>query len=350
MPTAVSFAFAPPRRRLTVAAHLHTPRHADIEVRQDLDARGDTAEPRPHRIEVDTIALHRRYHAGLSIGVTPSPGFRLGLGLGAVYDRQLGLQRLSILVPPDEGPAEATLTGVADPATRLLGLELVAGLQGSLARWLEGGVALRSPAPVVWGRLEGGSSVSVELVDDDGAPSADSTNEPAIDGRAPRWMTPLVVSTGLAVVQPRWELELDVEGATASFARSDEWATRARWDLRLGAMVHVHPRWTIGGGVFTDRSDVARAGPYPRLVLDRYGVSMGARLRTPVRLAAGERARKLRFETTLAVRYAAGAGEVSQIAVELAPGEPVISGFDVDGTTRVVQHLVSLHVGTGFSF
>ncbi len=350
VPTAVSFAFAPAGRRLVLAAHLHTPRYADIEVRQDLDVRGEGADPRPHRIEVDTIALHRRYHAGLSLGMAPSADFRFGVGVGTVYDRQLGLQRLSIVVPPDDGPTEATLAGVSDPATRLLGLELVLGLQGRLARWLEGGVTLRSPAPVIWGRLEGGSTVSVELVDEDGTSTAEAANEPAIEGSAPRWMTPLVVATGLAVVQPRWELELDLEGATASLVHSEEWATRARWDVRLGALVHLHPRWTIGAGVFTDRSDVATVGPYPRLRLDRYGATVGARLRTPVRLASTERAGKLRFETTLALRYAAGVGEVAQIAVELAPGHPAISGFDIDGSTRVAQLLVSVHVGTGFAF
>ncbi|HJK95575.1 MAG TPA: hypothetical protein RMF84_00030 [Polyangiaceae bacterium LLY-WYZ-14_1] len=86
------------------------------------------------------------------------------------------------------------------------------------------------------------------------------------------------------------------------------------WNLRAGGKVFVAQGTAVGFGLFTDRHAIPKGGGelfQPRIHL--YGGTFGVSYDDTHRLAADETARKLQFQTGLALRFAYGQGEYSGI-------------------------------------
>jgi hypothetical protein len=87
-----------------------------------------------------------------------------------------------------------------------------------------------------------------------------------------------------------------------------------------------------------------------RTIDARPGGSVAVRYRQPIRLGRRERARRIVFATTVAVRYAYGIGSSGTLRVSYRASGPQNVTVDTHERTGATQHLLTLHVGTGMSF
>ncbi|MCH2108982.1 MAG: hypothetical protein MK135_06605, partial [Polyangiaceae bacterium] len=91
-------------------------------------------------------------------------------------------------------------------------------------------------------------------------------------------------------------------------------------------------------------------GPY-----DFYGVACGAEIGNVYRLKEGEKSDKIRFSTTIGLRYAYGVGKVGN--VEIPPFydliERIATGQEetvVYGESKAYAHEVTINIGGGLYF
>src|SRR5258708_38174460 len=89
--------------------------------------------------------------------------------------------------------------------------------------------------------------------------------------------------------------------------------SRPVWNVRAGGLWHAGPKTSFGLGLFTDRTGAAPPASFPDYRVDYYGVSAGWKHHHTVQLQSGESASSLLFSTTIAVRYAFGAGQSTRI-------------------------------------
>ena len=160
---------------------------------------------------------------------------------------------------------------------------------------------------------------------------------------------PARVRLGLAV-EGEWGW-LALDGDVQHAVEDEEAGVERRfvWNLRLGGVFPLSDVIQIGAGLFTDRSSDTRPESFGAARADSYGGTLGVRYDDVMSLAEGEEAPRIRFGTTLALRYAYGRGDVAGLTVA-----PVPDFGDAEVTqTRLSSfrvHEVGIHLGSRLSF
>ncbi len=297
--------------------------------------------------EIRRSDVQRRYHTGPMVGFRVHEDLDLGLALYGTYDKSAISQR--VFVEHEGELGRSTLLVDADTTVRSYGMQGALGLRGRLGEWVHAAASVRTPTVVVFQRVEG-SDVEIESTTDR---AGDTMMDTRFEGfpvqRRPTRIATWTAATGLAVGQGRWRVGLDAEATPAHYPDNPAIGKAAHWNVRLGMRWRFSPRWSMGGGLFTDRNDTSST-TFGSLRVNLWGGSLGVRLRTPVKLDDDERARRISFQTTVAVRYAAGRGEAGGFAAIYSDEGISPQRVEDDRTVGASMHLLTVHVGSGLVF
>lgn len=293
--------------------------------------------------EVRQAATTRRYHAGPVLGFRINPDFDLGLAVYGVYDRASDARRVFLERTNDDG--QTSLLSDDETNVRSYGLQAAFGLKGNLTDMVSAGASVRTPALAVFQRIEGSSASLETNVGSDGTTDVRSDYEGFPIQRRPTHVSTWTVASGLAIGKRRWKLGIDAEASPQHGPRNAPVGQSARWNVRVGLRWRLKRRWSLGGGLFTDRND-NRATSVGNLRVDLYGLAAGVRLRTPVRLGRRERANRISFRTTVGVRYAGGRGRAGGFEARLDDRIET----NAETTVAASMHLLTVYVGSGLSF
>lgn len=348
VPTAAAAAFAWPNRNFGLALSFHTPIYSDVETRLRLVGHS-TEGDYDFEQQSNSLAIARRHHFGLTLAGEAAGRLRFGATLGALFDKDLSYTHYNAQAGYDPPGPASEIVADREAASRVIGLELALGVQAQLGERVHAGGFLRTPAAVVWLETAGSESTVVSTRDGEGLTRTNTETDNGLARNVPGWLTPVTVATGIGVDLDRGMIELDAEASPSKQGIGQLWRRQPVWNVRLGGSWQVAPRWQLGSGLFTDRTTQPSGGLFPTVVLDRWGTSFAVRHRSGVRLARSERVRRIVFATTVAVRYAFGVGWTNTLRTAYAMA-PQDATFSTSGRSRVTQHLISLHVGTGMSF
>jgi hypothetical protein len=176
------------------------------------------------------------------------------------------------------------------------------------------------------------------------------------------WVLPVRVRLAVAhlIGQSWWSFDMDyqppITGAERivgerMFRSADRTGVL---NARLGGKWIVNDTFAVGAGLFTDRG-AEKLGAVGRGRFDFYGVACGIELGNVHRLAADERARTLRFSTSVGARYAFGIGET--VTMELPYLYDFLQSAIDTGSfsleqraTRAYAHELTLNLGAGIYF
>jgi hypothetical protein len=126
---------------------------------------------------------------------------------------------------------------------------------------------------------------------------------------------------------------------------------RLTWNARLGLRGDVASGWTLGGGLFTDRSPSEAPTRFQERQIDYYGVTVALAWLNPYGVYARDgvvldEPTSLIFGTSVAFSYAIGVGSLASAEVGPAPGGGLLM---TPITADVVAHELSLHISSTIS-
>ena len=287
-------------------------------------------------------------HAGVGVGWQPIPRLRIGASLWVIYQqvdvRATFSRGIAVSGSPTDDGAGLLVSG-SEIALKALNGRLDLGIQWDAGHGWHLGLTFRSPT-VHFYRTGSARSVEAAAVVPATTPGAAdlalAKEEPS--ETAFEMIRHLQVALG---VTWRWAggwvgAEADLEPALRNTELGVDRALV--WNVRVGARFAVAQNVDVGVGVFTDNGASRRPEGIADADVDYYGLTAGVEIRSPHRLAAGGKAPKLVFSTTIAVRYAFGLGRVGAVSNDLA------NDTLVDLTRDVVFHEIGLHVGSTLYF
>lgn len=317
----------------------------------DLEAKKGAAYDT--HVQVDGSATRR--HLGPTVGWQIRPRIRVGMSLFFTYESQRDEGRILARIGPDADTLDDNyLIGDVDLKRTTYAAEAVLGLQWEFVRRFHLGLAVRTPRLVVVERVRRYEVVSrgVKLADGHYAVDVDAKQGDDV-GAARRGRTaPININLGLAYELPRDLGWVSVEGDYSPALRhvSNEVDLRRTINGRVGARVRAGENIHVGLGFFTDRANQTTITTFPQFNISYYGGTMGVEYRRLIRLGAHERAREIQFRTTLAVRYAYGAGASGNVTFDAHKGidAPIHAGYGV--VDKVAFHNWGGHLGAGLYF
>lgn len=282
----------------------------------------------------------QRYYAGITLGYQAAPNFRIGATIYGLYRQQTTVSQFF-------GGASGTtgfVGGVSALSTlQSAGVELGFGVQWEIVPGLHFGASVRTPA-VQLGVLR--RATTTEIAAAPGGvlftPTDDMGLVPRVD-----LITPGRVRLGLAYRFDRGWVGVDADVSheldLPDLGIARQWLV----NVRIGGRYEIEAGMSVGAGLFTDLSPVARLLTYGETKIDFAGGSLGLELHTPHRMAEGEQAETLVFTQTFALRYALGLGTVAGLRFDTA--QPAGAQVSVVGTETTV-HELALHLGSEVHF
>lgn len=329
--------------RVSVGFGFFTPRFAEPTV--VVRAGGAAADA--FAAELRRSGIQRRYYAGPIFGLRVHEDLDLGLALYGVYDKAAVSQRVFVEHSSEAG--RSSILADSNDTVRSYGVQAAFGLRGWLSEWVSAGASLRTPTIVMFQRVEG-SSVTVESeTDPDGIATTTSDFEGFPIQRRPTQISTWSVASGISVGRPRWRMGLDAEASPSHYPTNPTIGRAAHWNVRLGMRWTLSDRWSVGGGVFTDRND-SRATSFGSVRINLVGAALGVRLRTPVKLDDDERVTRISFQTTVGARYSVGRGTAGGVEGSYE-GEGISPDrLDFASSVDATMHLLTVHVGSGLVF
>lgn len=329
--------------RVSIGFGFFTPRFAEPTVIVRAGGAGGDA----FAAELRRSGIHRRYYAGPIFGLRIHDDLDLGVALYGVYDKAAVSQRVFVEHASDAG--RSSILADSDDTVRSYGLQAAFGLRGWLSEWVSAGASVRTPSVAVFQTVEG-SSVTIESeTGPDGAATTTSDFEGFPIQRRPTRISTWSVASGVSVGRTRWRMGLDVEASPAHYPSNPAIGRAAHWNVRLGIRSKLSDRWSVGGGVFTDRND-SRGTAFGSVRINLFGAALGVRLRTPVNLDDDERVTRIAFQTTVGARYSVGRGRAGGVDGSYE-GEGISPDrLDLGSSVGATMHLLTLHVGSGLVF
>lgn len=295
----------------------------------------------------DSHSRVQEYHLGPGIGWDPTDALSLGGSLLVNY---------------------RTISESSDVAARLsggrlgevgwsrherldsiaLGLELVLGTQWRFAPGYSLGMVLRTPSLRLGQAAE---RIETELVTD-----ASGEIDQNIDFEEALFITTQILNPfrfhlGLSRQLGDWSVSAETSLLLPFENQILDNTDRATFNLRAGAVKRLTPRWSVGGGIFSDRSPAPEPQDFLDKQIDFYGATLAVDWNTPYGVyAKGGRVldapKQLAFGTTLALSYALGLGTIAGALVGPgSEGEIRVSS----NPAAVVAHEISLHIATTLS-
>lgn len=334
---------------VSVALALFVPDNDEIDVDEFEEGKRGAIQ---YAQQVKVSYTRRRYDVGPSFGWEITPDVRIGMGAYLVYEKVAYSSRVWALGHDEARGNEKFVQNEASQDVRSWGGELVAGVQWQPTRYLHLGLAIRSPR--LWfSRRSIRSSVQASGGrDPDSGSYGELTYVPRLDTGLVRTNEPLRGTAGIAYEWTRGTVSVEADVSAARRRTRDADDLRATWALRAGVRARVARQFWLGGGLFTARSALVAADDFLDFDLDSYGGSIAGALVRPVRLGRRERANRIVFNTTVAVRYSYSIGHAGSLHVDLSD----LASRDVDVAVtsglpvRAQLHDLALHLGSGIAF
>lgn len=373
VPTALIFA----RRlneRLTAALSLFLRGSEFVRTSDDLwggrtyEKAGQADDLRYHyRESFSVIQRSSTYHAGLSLGTDLLPNLRIGLSAFGIFETSDVSAELSTEYA-EAGPGMNLLDAprnVLGNSTRssltTFGAEILGGVQWSPGRGWDLGLTFRTPSWILGAWEDAQASFLNSRTLAGGAVNVESKTARAFA----EMVQHVRISIGVARHLRRGWVAL--EGSLSPPLQNPSWGIDRDlvWNLRLGGRFDLSERFSIGGGLFTDR----RGGRAPRSFAewhpDFYGGVLGAEYRKEILLggesksappdaaksgsapAPARKARALTMATVLALRYSLGYGPFG--TPDIDPRGNTLHNLPVI-PTRGFQHEIGIHLGSGVHY
>jgi long-subunit fatty acid transport protein len=293
----------------------------------------------------DSASSYQEYHAGPGVGWNPFEQLSLGASLLANYRTQSErTDRSATIVTPD---GQQSRTQHHSLNSQGVGLEMVIGAQWQIAEAWRIGAVMRTPAFRL-GQVA--HRVDTDLQANSAGEIIESSNFQEEFGLDAQILSPFRFHLGLAYDIDRWSISAEGSLLTAFNNEAFGLKERTTWNLRAGAKYELNEFWTVGGGLFTDRSPIHEATEFQQARLDYYGTTLAIDWRRTFGIfskngEALDEPTSLFFGTTISFSYALGVGEV--VGAQVGPG----SDGDVlwiDTVSSVTAHELTLHIASTF--
>lgn len=289
----------------------------------------------------DATSRVQSYHLGAAVGF--DTGKNLSLGGAFLVTYQTLADQLSTSLITNEGGLTYLQNTHYTLDSVQVGAEFVAAMRYKFLETWRLGLVMRSPA-----LLLGEHTQIVETLQTANGSTASGQNG---------FSEALTLST--AIISPfRFHAGLshdfspEFRGAIDTSLllpfENDLFSLRPTFNARVGVRRVLSDYLAIGGGVFTDRSPNQAPTAFQDSQIDFYGGTIAVEIARDYGIYAEnkvpfERARALRFATTIGLSYAIGTGMVMQAQVSTAPG----GGINSDPIPQsVLAHELTLHIGS----
>jgi hypothetical protein len=325
---------------LTLAFGIFSPRFSQHTTRTGLDSE---AGENVARWTLSSAENRSTFHAGGALGMQLTNEVRFGVSVFGVYREVYEAFQTAGAFTLDEGTRIVADGGIRH--VRSLGLEVGAGLQIEPHPGVVIAFTARSPGLEILTQIRE-TRTSIDVVVSDALPDSVEFIPEDDEDLAPgiAVLTPGRFNFGLGY---RWSrgwvaAEIDVQPPLEI-----EPVTRRRfvWNVRVGGRYLVDDRTAIGFGAFTDHSEGQPIDRLGQTHVNFYGATLGIEYRTPHRLLSDSGPKNLVFSTTVAARYAVGAGVVGGLLIDPNRGSAPIT---VSIPTTI--HEVGLHIGSALYF
>ena len=256
-------------------------------------------------IGLDANLNVKEYAIGPSIGFRLHPRVDLGFSLFANYRNEV-----SIIGLDASGQSGSRLTSHQTSDLKQFGLQPLLGVQLHPGHNYELGFAVRLPS---FELFEQRQTVDVSTTASNATIPEHTSQFAGSSKLGTATATPMRFHAGVSRRLGNSRLALEVNYQTPFRNSDSDW--KAVVNLRLGGKHQLSQRYTIGGGLFSDRSPERGARSFGDVDLDYYGVTIAVDRGSLYAIAAEngrpvKHAREIRFGTTVALTYAIGLGKV----------------------------------------
>ncbi len=327
VPTALTYVRTLPRG-IRLGLGVFVPQSLDWSHKTQLEGLDTMAMPRRWLITIDERRIEYRALAG--VGFPLAGGLRLGFALETLYDSRRRAFVFSSL-PEDATAATQASRFVSDVG---VGGGASVGLQWRPIDGFSFGISVRSPLFYVYS-----SRSRLALTTQEGVAEVEDTSSAGF-GVEP--IAPARIRVGAAYHGARFSLRIGGDYQHALRNADISVSRQAVVNGRIGVTWRVSTQWTLGGGLFTDRSPQTTPGDNPtERRVHFYGGTLGVQYGRTRRLdPAHETERALHFRSTFALRYAYGTGQT--VGILLNEASPLVSPHTV--------HELSLYIGATMSY
>ncbi|MEY4547806.1 MAG: hypothetical protein RL685_4001 [Pseudomonadota bacterium] len=294
-------------------------------------------------LSVDGYTQLQDYYAGAAFGLSLSPFIDVGAALFATFRSELTILGVSAVL--DLPMETATVMQHSTEDTQDLGLQPVLGVQLHPGAGWDAGLVLRMPVLRLYALSQ---TVGMNLLTremEEAPVFQDDFDEQ--NGFSSTVLQPLRAHAGLARQLGAGLLALELSYQLPQKNDTIAADRRGVFNVRLGGQVRASETWTLGGGVFSDRSADRLTQDSDGRDVDYYGISVGAQRDTPYGVVSRDglpasAGRLLIFRTTVVLSYLLGTGQIQRLEL----------GQDANGTSQlearnqdVIDHQIILHFG-----
>ncbi|HEY3493500.1 MAG TPA: hypothetical protein VGK73_02395 [Polyangiaceae bacterium] len=328
-------------RGVTLGLGYFSPQGSNLKLRESLrvyDAGAESA------LQVALGITRSLQILAAGLGFPLSRRVRLGFSLIGTYETEAESTSIFALRGEDGRQTEFASSSALSTFSRI-GLEAGIGFQFDLGESFILGVSARSPRALVTQEID--ASVSVGVAREDA-------------GVAAQILEPSEAVSGIHALRAgRAVIGLSFRPAPGSFIAGEVSVEPGIYNLaagierktvvngRIGGLYRLSEVFSIGGGIFSDRSpDPDRPDPIAANG-DFYGASLGVEIRDRHLLAAKEASDSMVLSTVLAFRYAFSSGDINAIVMDPTPGS---SGTLSAAPGHLTVHETSLYFGGGVTF
>ena len=328
-----------------VGLGVFVPAQTSVNLRTHVAA--TDAQGRALEFGYDSRGQFRQYHAGPGVGWWVTQDLNLGMSLLANYRTQSEATDVSATAQEGSGAAAQQFGWMQHHRLDSVGvgLELVLGTQWYIGRGYSFGFVARTPSLRLGDAAE---QIDSEIVSNsEGAIDQTITFDERVDFGT-ELLSPFRFHAGLS--RRLGDFVTSVEGSLLLPLKNDPLGlhNQTTFNARLGVMSELNSKWSVGGGVYTDRSPA----PLPERFLDKkidyYGATVAVSWKTFYGIFSRgsqqlEEPSALEFGTTLALSYALGIGTIAGAVVGPEPG----GGIHLSAKpAKVTAHEFVLHIAT----
>lgn len=330
--------------RTRIAVGVFTPSASELTLRgrvEDSDGINDS------RWLLVATESEKRYELIIGAAYAITSRLRVGGSFGGTYGGNRSIVQLFGTGGPTGTPSPEILLATASYRTSsFFGARFAISVQANPSDMVALGLTIRTPG-LTFASLLSESSAGVFTLP--GAPPVELESTHSDDyGWHADVYAPLEVRGGVAVRFEHGFLALDgsfyAPLAAAPAIQQDE--RRAGFNARIGGEIYVSDAIRVGAGAFTDRNASVRVARTGATHQDFYGGSFGLIYEKMRRLARSEDVERMHFTTSMAVRYAYGFGDTTQLYVDGYGGE---MGADVN-SIAFRTHDISFMIASGLRY
>jgi hypothetical protein len=333
------------KKGLTAGFGLFVPEQGSIV--KDLTGQSSTSPSYRYHMNINTT--NQYLYVGPAIGWQVLPRLRIGMNLLGVYYKQNS---------SFESWASSSSTGIPSYTTfnfsqysqnsTTFGILGTLGLQWELLKRLTLGAVIKSPALILKTDLD------VNYLDSYGTSGVTPTPVLSFTDSSQSYSNtfgqgiPMKFTLGLGYKGDSWSFAIEGDYYSSLSNQAINLKIKPVLNFRAGGTVTLSPKFTIGAGLFTDRSTGQRDTNLPDSeYIDSYGGSLGITYSSLHELKDDPRPDAIAFSSTLALRFSMGNGEVGAVNYNpLGNQEDFLKSIN----TKQSQQEFSIHISTRLYF